>query len=123
MYLFDQGSTVSWVPCGKKLTCGYPGIKLASGPDQWFNQGVNVVEMDGQFDKIEELSYVEQHLGNTAAKYPGEITAQMVKNKNSPGSLNGSGLFQTIIALKVREVYEKLSGKKVEASVKAPVAA
>ncbi len=175
VYLFDQGSTVSWIPCGKKLTCSYPGIKLGSGPDQWFNNPVNVVEMDGQFDKVreeeeevdvlfthlsthsrpffgsnssfhsfsffsihpptyppthppthpqlEELEYVEKHLGNTASKYSGEITAQMLKNKNSPGSLNGSGLFQTIVSLKIREVYEKLSGKKVDASVKAPVGA
>jgi phosphoribulokinase len=53
VYLFDQGSTVSWVPCGKKLTCSYPGIKFASGPDQWFNQEVSVVEMDGQFTNLE----------------------------------------------------------------------
>lgn len=47
----------------------------------------------------------------------------MLKNKKAPGSLNGSGLFQTIVSLKIREVYEKLSGKKVEPSVKAPAAA
>lgn len=79
--------------------------------------------MDGQFDKLEELSYVEKNLGNTAAKYPGEITAQMLKNQKAPGSLNGSGLFQTVVSLKIREVYERLSGKKVEPSVKAPAAA
>ncbi|TFJ84739.1 hypothetical protein NSK_003771 [Nannochloropsis salina CCMP1776] len=123
VYLFDQGSTVSWIPCGTKLTCSYPGIKLGSGPDRWFDNAVNVVEMDGQFDKLEELAYVEKHLGNTASKYDGEITAQMLKNKGAPGTLNGSGLFQTIVSLKIREVYEKLSGKKVDASVKAPVAA
>ena len=32
-YLFDEGSTISWIPCGTKLTCSYPGIKLFSGPD------------------------------------------------------------------------------------------
>merc|ERR1711907_932574 len=30
---FDEGSTISWVPCGKKLTCSFPGIKFAYGPD------------------------------------------------------------------------------------------
>lgn len=68
VYLFDQGSSVSWVPCGEKLTCSFPGVKFSSGPDHWFNNDVNVVEMDGQFDKLEELSYVEKYLGNTAAK-------------------------------------------------------
>jgi hypothetical protein len=34
---------------------------------------------------------------------------------NSPGSLDGSGLFQTLTALKLREFYESLSGKKVQA--------
>jgi hypothetical protein len=24
-YLFDEGSTVSWIPCGRKLTCNFPG--------------------------------------------------------------------------------------------------
>ncbi|MCZ0901769.1 phosphoribulokinase, partial [Microcoleus sp. HI-ES] len=24
-YLFDEGSTINWVPCGRKLTCSYPG--------------------------------------------------------------------------------------------------
>lgn len=98
------------------------GIKFASGPDHWFEQEVNVVEMDGEFANLDELSYVEKFMGNTAAKYPGEITQQMIKNKGSPGSMNGSGLFQTMVALKIRDVYEKLSGKKVEPSVKAPAA-
>jgi phosphoribulokinase len=23
-YLFDEGSTISWIPCGRKLSCSYP---------------------------------------------------------------------------------------------------
>ena len=30
-YLFDEGSTINWVPCGRKLTCSYPGIKMYYG--------------------------------------------------------------------------------------------
>jgi hypothetical protein len=30
VYLFDEGSTISWIPCGRKLTCSFPGIKCAS---------------------------------------------------------------------------------------------
>lgn len=31
MYLFDDGSTVSWIPCGRKLTCSYPGEGARAG--------------------------------------------------------------------------------------------
>merc|ERR1711916_42009 len=42
-----------------------------------------------------------------------EITQQMLKNTAFPGSNNGTGLFQTLIGLKVREVYEKMTSKTV----------
>jgi hypothetical protein len=32
VYLFDEGSTISWIPCGRKLTCSFPGIKCAFKP-------------------------------------------------------------------------------------------
>lgn len=99
------------------------GIKFASGPDHWYDQEVSVVEMDGEFGNLDEVSYVEKFLGGAAAKYPGEITQQLLKNKGAPGSLNGSGLFQTVIALKIRQVYEKLTKKVIEPSVKAASAA
>jgi len=110
-YLFDEGSTVSWIPCGRKLTCSFPGIKFFYGPDTFYGENVSVLEMDGQFDKLEELIYVESHLSNTSAKFYGEITQQMLKNTAFPGSNNGTGLFQTLIGLKVREVYEKMTSK------------
>lgn len=40
---------------------------------------------------------------NTSAKFYGEITQQMLKNSSFPGSNNGTGLFQTIVGLKVRQ--------------------
>lgn len=30
VYLFDEGSTISWIPCGRKLTCSFPGSTLRS---------------------------------------------------------------------------------------------
>ncbi|PRW33798.1 phosphoribulokinase [Chlorella sorokiniana] len=113
VYLFDQGSTVSWIPCGRKLTCTFPGIKMFYGPDTYYGEEVSVLEMDGQFDKLEELIYMESHLSNTSAKFYGEITQQMLKNSSFPGSNNGTGLFQTIVGLKVREVYERITEKEV----------
>jgi phosphoribulokinase len=109
VYLFDQGSTVSWIPCGRKLTCSFPGIKMFYGPDTYYGEEVSVLEMDGQFDKLEELIYMESHLSNTSAKFYGEITQQMLKNSSFPGSNNGTGLFQTIVGLKVREVFERIT--------------
>ena len=39
-YLFDEGSTISWIPCGRKLTCSFPGIKFFYGPDTYFGDEV-----------------------------------------------------------------------------------
>merc|ERR1711988_496184 len=120
-YLFDEGSTIEWVPCGKKLSCSFPGIKFTYGPDTFFGKDVSVVEMDGKFDNLQELIYVESHLSSTGSKFYGELTQAMLKHADAPGSDNGTGFFQTLTSLKIREVYENLTGKKVE--VEAPVSA
>lgn len=39
-YLFDEGSTIDWIPCGRKLTCSYPGIKFSYGPDSYYSNEV-----------------------------------------------------------------------------------
>lgn len=115
VYLYDEGSTISWIPCGRKLTCSYPGIKFFYGPDIYYDNEVSVLEMDGQFDKLEELIYVESHLSNTSTKFYGEITQQMLKHADFPGSNNGTGLFQTMVGLKIREVYEKILAEQAVA--------
>ncbi|KAG0534553.1 hypothetical protein BDA96_04G289800 [Sorghum bicolor] len=112
VYLFDEGSSISWVPCGRKLTCSYPGIKFAYGPDTYFGKEVSVLEMDGQFDKLDELIYVESHLSNLSTKFYGEVTQQMLKHADFPGSNNGTGLFQTIIGLKIRDLYEQIVAER-----------
>lgn len=38
------------------------GIKMFYGPDTYYGEEVSVLEMDGQFDKLEELIYMESHL-------------------------------------------------------------
>lgn len=107
-YLFDEMSSVTWIPCGSKLTCSFPGVQFKYGPDSYLGNEVTIVEMDGKFDKPEELVYIEGHLSNTGAKYVGEMCEQMVANKDAPGSDNGTGLFQTLCAFKIREVAESL---------------
>merc|ERR1711966_254394 len=99
-YFFDEGASVEWTP---------NGVKIASYKDTWFGAPCSVLEMDGKIENLDELVYVESHLCNAGTKYYGELTEQMVKNKDSPGSENGSGLFQTICSFKIREAYEAIA--------------
>jgi phosphoribulokinase len=41
-------------------------------------------------------------------KFYGEVIQQMLKHADFPGSNNGTGLFQTIIGLKIRDLYEQI---------------
>lgn len=118
-YLFDEGSTIDWIPCGRKLTCSYPGIKMHYGPDTYYGHSVSVLEVDGQFDQLEEVIYIERHLSNTSAKYSGEVTHLLLQHREYPGSNNGTGLFQVLTGVKMRATYERLTTKeaKIAASV------
>jgi phosphoribulokinase len=92
---------------------GEPGATLKMYDDEWYGHSVSVIEMDGEIDmtKMEmQLGYVEASISGLNGKSPTEMTEAMSKLKKSPGSQNGTGLFQTIIAMKVREIYEKLTG-------------
>jgi phosphoribulokinase len=121
-YLFDEGSTIYWTPCGRKLTCSYPGIKMYYGPDAYYGHEVSILEVDGQFDNLEEMIYIEGHLSKTDTKYYGELTHLLLQHKDYPGSNNGTGLFQVLTGLKMRAVYERLTvPKTTEAKVAAAV--
>ncbi len=120
-YLFDEGSTIDWVPCGRKLTCSYPGIRLHYGPDEYFGHSVSVLEVDGQFDQLEEVIYIEKHLSNLSTRYSGEATELLLQHKEYPGSNNGTGLWQVLTGLKMRGTYERLVGQKDAAKVVAGV--
>ncbi|MEN9520685.1 MAG: phosphoribulokinase, partial [Cyanobacteriota bacterium] len=37
-----------------------------------------------------------------------------LKHRDYPGSKNGTGLFQVLVGLKMRETYEKLTAKAAE---------
>ncbi|MEO1131927.1 MAG: phosphoribulokinase [Cyanobacteria bacterium J06639_1] len=115
-YLFDEGSTIDWIPCGKKLTCSYPGIRMHYGPDEYYGHEVSVLELDGQFDNLEEVIYIENHLSATSTKSYGELTELLRKHPDYPGARNGSGMFQAIVGLKLRAVYDSVTAA-------APVAA
>jgi|EP01083_Nonionella_stella_P301670 phosphoribulokinase len=106
-FIFDEGSTISWTPPADKLASPAPGIKMSSGPEEYYGKSVSVVEMDGSFDNLQELVYVESALQNTNTKFYGELTQAMLKLADAPGSNNGTGLMQTLAAFAIRSVYEK----------------
>jgi phosphoribulokinase len=118
VYLFDEGSTIYWTPCGRKLTCSYPGIKMFYGPDEYYGHSVSILEVDGQFDKLDEVIYIESHLSNTSTKFYGEMTQLLLQHRNYPGSNNGSGLFQVLTGLKMRATYERLTSRETQVAVK-----
>ena len=121
-YLFDEGSTIHCTPCGRKLTCSYPGIKMYYGPDSYYGNEVSILEVDGQFDNLEEMIYIEGHLSKTDTKYYGELTHLMLDHREYPGSTNGTGLFQVLTGLKMRATYERLTAKEAKVAVGASVA-
>ncbi|WP_417040545.1 phosphoribulokinase [Cylindrospermopsis raciborskii] len=118
VYLFDEGSTIQWTPCGRKLTCSYPGMQMYYGSDVYYGRYVSVLEVDGQFDNLDEVIYVEKHLSNTSTKYIGEMTHLLLQHREYPGSNNGTGLFQVLTGLKMRSVYEILTAKEAKLAVK-----
>ncbi|MBW4513612.1 MAG: phosphoribulokinase [Timaviella obliquedivisa GSE-PSE-MK23-08B] len=119
VYLFDEGSSIDWIPCGRKLTCSYPGIRMFYGPDSYYGHSVSVLEVDGRFDRLEEMIYLESHLSNLSTKFYGEMTELLLKHKEYPGSDNGSGLFQVLVGLKMRAAYERLVGGEAKMAAKA----
>ncbi|UKO97742.1 phosphoribulokinase [Nostoc sp. UHCC 0870] len=116
-YLFDEGSTIQWTPCGRKLTCSYPGMQMYYGSDVYYGRYVSVLEVDGQFDNLEEVIYIENHLSNTSTKYAGEMTHLLLQHREYPGSNNGTGLFQVLTGLKMRSAYERLTAKEAKLAV------
>jgi phosphoribulokinase len=118
VYLFDEGSTIDWRPCGRKLTCNFPGIKMFYGPDTYYGNPVSVLELDGQLEQLEEVSYIESHLSNISTKYHGEMTHLLLQHKEYPGSNNGTGLFQVMVGLKMRATYELLTSKEAQVTAK-----
>jgi len=115
-YLFDEGSEITWSPSADKLSTPAPGMVLKSTQETYFGNDVAVIEMDGTFDNIQELVYVESNLGNSNSKFYGEVTQAMLSLADSPGSNNGTGLMQTLAAFAIRELYNKKSASAKLAS-------
>jgi hypothetical protein len=75
---------------------------------------VSVVELDGKLVDINDYANIEKFLSSTSSKSETELSTELIKvGANSPGSLDGTGLFQTLTAFKLRSFYEYATGKKV----------
>merc|ERR1712061_774478 len=112
-----KGGVFPMVTLKKELTLtgSKPGAVLKQYDDDWFGNPVTVVEMDGEIDMSNmdsQLKEIEANLEGLNGRSPSELAETMEKLKSSPGSENGTGLMQTVIAMKVREVYEKMTGAK-----------
>jgi len=106
-FLFDKGSKIEWVPDGSKMSAAAPGLKFCSYSEKYFDQDVTVMEMVGDIGKLDDVKVIESAMSDAGTKSDGEMTEQMLKNASFPGSMNGTGLFQTLVGLKIREVYER----------------
>lgn len=106
-YLFDEGSKIEWTPSPEKFSAPAPGIKLSYGPMEYFGAASQCLSMDGSFNNLQELVYVESALSNTKTKFYGELTQAMLALADAPGSNNGTGLMQTLAAFAIRDIYEK----------------
>jgi len=114
-FIADEDAKVTVVPTTVKTepTCG---VQLEYGKEKFYGRDVSVVSMDGKLADINDYTKIEKVLSQTAARSPVELSAELIKvGPNSPGSLDGTGLFQTMTALKLREFYEAATGKKVSA--------
>jgi len=122
-YLFDSGSTIEWSPAAEKLASPAPGMKLKYGPEDFMGKASQVIEMDGNFDNLQELVYIESALSNTKTKFYGELTQAMLALSDAPGSNNGTGLMQTLAAFAIRDLYEKKSAQTAKAAQEAAASA
>lgn len=122
-YLFDSGSSIEWTPAADKLASPAPGMKLKYGPEDYAGKASQVVEMDGNFDNLQELVYIESALSNTKTKFYGELTQAMLALSDAPGSNNGTGLMQTLAAFAIRDLYEKKTAQTAKAAQEAAASA
>jgi phosphoribulokinase len=116
-FLYDKGSKITWEPDAGKLAIGAevlkvssggpPGLKMESYSAYYYNNECTVLEMTGEVSRLDDVRYIEEQLSDAGTKSDGEMTDQMFKHESFPGSMNGTGLFQTVVGLKIREVYER----------------
>lgn len=118
-YVLQDDAAVHIYPSPKIVRpgSGCP-VKLASYKDNMQGNDVQVLELDGCLSDINDFKYIEKLIQNSGMKFSSEISTELLKiGEKAPGSLDGTGLFQTLTALKLREFYESMTipvSKKVQ---------
>ena len=108
-FILDADSTVTVNPNNVKVgpTCG---VQLASYKQKYFGKDVQVTEMDGKLEDINDFKAIELLLSKTDAIAAGDLASELIKvGADSPGSLDGTGLFQTLTSFKLRKFYESMN--------------
>merc|ERR1712127_452470 len=108
----DKGLPFLKVKLIQKKGGAFPMITLKKDLTLTGSEPGATLKMDGEIDMSNmeaQLKEIEENMEGLNAKSVNELTEAMVKLKASPGSQNGTGMLQTVIAMKVREIYEKLS--------------
>jgi phosphoribulokinase len=113
-YICSPDATVSVTPNTDAVKVGPTcGVTLASYKSKYYGNDVQVTEMDGKLEDINDYVNVEKILSNTGSTTAGELANDMIKvGPNSPGSMDGTGLFQTLTAYKLKEFYDATVGNK-----------
>ena len=66
--------------------------------------------MDGKLEDINDFKAIELLLSKTDAIAAGDLASELIKvGADSPGSLDGTGLFQTLTSFKLRKFYESMN--------------
>lgn len=106
-FLFDRAiSDLCWRP---KFANSNPELTFCYGQQTYFTKNVSFLSIDGEFPP-KDAHNLEEKLRNTAEKSYGELSSLLLKRTDFPGSNDGTGFFQVLIGLKMRQIYEKLTG-------------
>jgi len=113
-YILDPQAEVDITLGGIDLGDG-PGLKVYQKQQKWAGKDAVTIGMDGKYAKISQMDKLEKMISDSAAKSAGEATQKMMEYEGQPGSNDGTGFLQTIVSLKVREIYEAITKTKVAA--------
>ncbi len=105
-YLFDRAiSDLCWRP---KFDYSDPMLTFCYGQDTYFGKHISFLSIDGEFQP-RDAHNLEEKLRNTSEKHYGELSSLLLKRTDYPGSNDGTGFFQVLIGLKMRQIFEKLT--------------
>lgn len=86
------------------------GLKMKMYDDDWYGNPTTVIEVDGEIDQqicIPLFSLLEANFIGLNTKHAMEFAGILTKTLRYPGNFDGTGILQTVIAMKVREVDRK----------------